>query len=486
MRLSYLIHPDEIRHANGLIADIPVSKPCDDSRKIQHGDLFFCMNGTNHSGFSFIEEATRSGACAIVTELGTDIRIGSLDIPVIEVKGVRAAYARAWSRYYGNPQEALRLIAITGTNGKTSTAYFLSEILRMSGEPTGLIGTVAYSDGIHTTASDYTTPPPDELYALFSDMKKERTHVAVMEASSHALAQDRLSGISFDIGIFSNLSRDHLDYHKSFEDYRAAKEKLFRASRISLINRDDKEALAIGFAAAGDVYYYSSENADAEFFIRNLSTAETGTDYELVIGDKILTIHTPLIGSFNGYNTAAAIAAARLLGVEDSLLTKAASRLTAPPGRLEKLATNTDFSIYIDYAHTPDALEKALLALRPLTKNLTVLFGAGGNRDRGKRPEMGRIADSIADRVIVTSDNPRNENPEAIIADIRAGIEHADTVSIPDRREAIAYAILHAVPGEIILLAGKGHENYVCDNTGKHDFSERDIVDKILKNTDKG
>lgn len=481
MRLSQILYPNEIL-TSGIAADFPVGMPCRDSRKITSGDIFFCTDGTKQSGFSYIGEAKHAGASAVVTEKGGAERTSRMGIPVIEVENVRRAYALAWSRALGEPQKALRLFAVTGTNGKTSVSYFLSELFRMTGHRTGLIGTVEYSDGTHSAASDYTTPPPEELYPLLLEMKKAGTELAVMEASSHAISQDRLFGLSFETGIFTNLSRDHLDYHKTWEAYRNAKAGLFRSCQNSLLNQDDAMARYMGFAAQGSVYYYSGENQNAEFFFDSIRCTAHGSYFLLhTYEGEHIPVETPLIGGFNLYNSAAAIAAARLAGIPAKALSEAAKKLTAPPGRLEKLPTGTDFSVFIDYAHTPDALEKALSALRPLTGRLTVLFGAGGERDRGKRPEMGHIAEENADFVIVTSDNPRSEAPQDIISDIAAGMKRKTHTCITDRKEAIEYAVTHAQAGEIILLAGKGHENYICDRFGKHTFSEREIVYQILK-----
>lgn len=484
MRISDMIPESELL-SHG-IADLDVGTPCRDSRRLQKGDLFFCMDGTHDSGFSHLSEAIWNGAAAIVTAPDGISRIGEIGIPVIEVSNVRRAYARAWSRFCGSPEKSLRLIAVTGTNGKTSVSYFISELLRLAGYATGLIGTVEYSDGTHKMTSDYTTPPPETLYPLLAEMKRTGDTFAVMEASSHAISQERLYGLIFETAVFTNLSRDHLDYHGTWEAYRDAKAALFRSCKNALINLDDAAAHDMGFAAAGNVFYYAGKNKDADFQIENPLCTPDGIRYTLrcetdPAEPEMISVSAPLVGGFHIYNSAAAIACAYLAGIPAGALEEAAKALSAPCGRLEKLDIGTDFSVFIDYAHTPDALEKALMTLRPLTKKLTVLFGAGGDRDRGKRPEMGRVAAQLADLAIVTSDNPRSEEPDAIIDDIVAGMKGAPLIRITDRKAAIEYAVTHAEAGEIILLAGKGHETYLWDKEGKHTFSEREIVYQIRK-----
>jgi UDP-N-acetylmuramoyl-L-alanyl-D-glutamate--2,6-diaminopimelate ligase len=471
MLLSHLLHQNEIL-SHGF-SDIQIEKPCADSRALQKNDVFFSENSA-----SYIEDAIRKGASAIV--VGKDAPVSSLPIPVFRVENVRKQYTLAWQRYTGHPEKSLRLIAVTGTNGKTSVSFFLAEILRIAGILAGLIGTVENSDGTHRYPSDYTTPTPEILYPMLLKMKQNGIPFAVMEASSHAIAQERLYGLSFETAVFTNLTRDHLDYHKTWDAYKSAKASLFRAAQNALINTDDSTAREMAFEATGDVYYYGKDK-DAEFVIEDALCTKNEIRYSLRIGSERLPLRLPLIGDFHVYNSAAAIAAAYLAGIPSEVLISAASRIHAPIGRLEKLIADTEYTIYIDYAHTPDALKKALTALRPLTGRLTVLFGAGGDRDRGKRPEMGSTADAIADRIILTNDNPRSEDPEQIFHDIMRGIRNKPTVLIPDRKEAIVYAMETARTDEIILLAGKGHERYLIDKNGKHPFSEREIVCKYLE-----
>ena len=380
----------------------------------------------------------------------------------------------------GHPEQKLRLVAVTGTNGKTTVSTLLQTILTENGERVGLIGTVECFDGKIYSPSEYTTPPPHILYPLLARMVKNGVTTVIMEASSHALSQERLYGLHFALAIFTNLTRDHLDYHGTREAYLAAKAKLFESASIALLNADDDAAAELAFHASGKVYYYAKHRSAAEFSIENAHCEEDSLSYTLQTMDGSLSIHANLIGRFNVYNTAAALSAASLLGVSHERLERAAKKLSAPRGRMERLPDTDDLRIFIDYAHTPDALSGALMALKPHTKKLTALFGAGGERDKGKRADMGRIAETIADRVIVTSDNPREEKPEAILRDILSGMKNEKHKVLADRAEAIRHAILTAESGETILLAGKGHEAYMLDGSGKHDFSEREIVEKAI------
>lgn len=373
------------------------------------------------------------------------------------------------------------IVGITGTNGKTTTSLALAHLLRKLGYTVGTVGTIFSDDGKQKRESTYTTPPPEELLPLLSRMRDNRVDFCVMEVSSHALAQERVKGLTFDLGIFTNLTRDHLDYHKTAEAYAAAKKKLFAASRASLLNIDDPAAVEMAWASAGIVWYYGTD-AGADLRIVPFRADRDGVSFTFDTGDKVLPVTSNLVGSFQPYNLGAALAACLLL--TGKLPEGPFADFSPVTGRMERLETDTDFDVYLDFAHTPDALERALSSLRPLCRGrLSVLFGCGGDRDRGKRPEMGRIASETADLVYLTSDNPRSEEPEAILADIRAGITKNNVTIISDRRVAIAQALSDQKPGDVLLLAGKGHENYIIDKKGRHGFREREIV---LEATKKG
>ena len=478
MHLSHIIKPGEILSPEKP-PETEIGKPQTDFRKLAKNDVFFCEDGFHESGFTYANRAHEKGAVAIVTAPGGAKRIGDIPIPILEVENVRKSYSLAWCRYEKDPAKDLRLIAVTGTNGKTSVASFLHTLLNEAGIPTGLIGTVEYTAGETHLLSSYTTPPPDILYPLLRTMKNQGVTTVVMEASSHAIAQHRLYGLQFETAVFTNLSRDHLDYHKTWEAYRDVKASLFSHANNAVIHLGDEEAKYIGSHATGNIYYYG-RNPNAEFYIECPRCNGTDIAYRLRFGAEAFDIRFPAVGDFHIENSAAAIACAFLEGVAPATLACVARRLRPPAGRMEKVSLPTDFSVYIDYAHSPEALELALRSLRPLTDKLTVVFGAGGDRDRGKRPQMGAMAETHADFVILTDDNPRNESSAAILDDIERGMQKENHIRIPDRTDAISFALRQAQTGEILLLAGKGHENYTIDQNGKHPFSEKEIITQVL------
>ena len=481
MQFSHIIKPEEILFSSKPW-DADIGVPRSDFRKLRKGDVFFCEDGFHESGFSYVARAPEKGALAVVTSRGGAKRIGTLPIPVFEVENVRKSYALAWSRYEDHPENALRLIAVTGTNGKTSVSYFLHTLLSACGVPAGLIGTVEYTDGKTSLPSSYTTPPPDILYPMLREMRDKGIRTVVMEASSHAIAQERLYGLRFETAVFTGLSRDHLDYHKTWEEYRDTKASLFTQTKNALIHLNDAQAKYMGSSATGNVYYYG-RNPEADFYIRIPKYGVHGISYTLCSEKNVFPVSIPVIGKFHIENSAAAIACADLEGIDGKTIAKAVQQLRAPTGRLEKVSLDTDFAVYIDYAHSPEALTAALSSLRPFTKKLTVLFGAGGDRDKGKRPGMGAAAEALADLVILTDDNPRNEAPSAILDDIEKGMKKENHIRIENREKAIIWALNQAEKGEILLLAGKGHENYTIDQTGKHPFSEKEIIQKWATST---
>lgn len=448
----------------------------EDSRKVTPGTVFVCVTGSNADGHKYAVQAAEKGCAAVVALHMTDAAV-----PHILVKDTRVAYSLISANFFGNPAKELKLVGVTGTNGKTTTAFLLKQILEKNGHRSGLIGTIQNMAGDEILPARFTTPEPFELQQTFRKIADAGCEYCVMEVSSQALAQERVSGCRFEAGIFTNLTQDHLDYHKTMENYLAAKEKLFSISKLGVINLDDPYSNDFLKTAGCKTYTYSSLYMNADFTARNVRLRSDGIDYELVGTGVIGRVSAAIPGSFSVYNTLAAASCALCLGIPLKGVTDAIGGVKGVKGRIEVVPTGRDFTVIIDYAHTPDALEKILKAVHGFAKGrVVVLFGCGGDRDRSKRPIMGAVAAHNADFLIVTSDNPRTEDPSAIISDIIPGIEDAPYVVIENRREAIAYALENARPDDIVLLAGKGHEDYQIIGREKHHFDEREVVAEVL------
>jgi UDP-N-acetylmuramoyl-L-alanyl-D-glutamate--2,6-diaminopimelate ligase len=431
---------------------IEVTSLAYDNRRAAPGTLFFCVPGFTRDGHDFAEEAVSAGAVALVVE-----RPLALDVPQIVVPDVRSAMAAAAARFYGDPTSELSVIGVTGTNGKTTTAFLVRALLEAQGLPCGLLGTVKSVIGGVEHEVVRTTPEAIELQRDFRAMVAAGDVACVMEVSSHALELRRAGGIHFAAAIFTNLTQDHLDFHPTMEDYFLAKRRLFAmAPGAAIINVDDPygRRLAteledpITFSLAGEATYSATE----------IETGLRGSRFTALTPDGPLALRSPLRGRFNVANVLAALAAARAVGVEVETAVEALVSAGQVPGRFEPVQEGQGFEVLVDYAHTPDSLENVLRAARELGGGrLHVVFGAGGDRDRGKRPLMGEIATRLADRVIVTSDNPRSENPVQIIQEILAGAGE-DVPWLTDRRAAISEAIAAADDGDVVVIAGKGHE----------------------------
>jgi UDP-N-acetylmuramoyl-L-alanyl-D-glutamate--2,6-diaminopimelate ligase len=429
-----------------------------DNRTVGPRDLFFCVRGFTRDGHDFAADAVGAGAAALVVDHQLD-----LDIPQIVVDDVRRAMAPAAATFYGDPTAELELVGVTGTNGKTTTAYLIRSLLEADGRRTGLLGTVkSVIAGVEHEVRR-TTPEAIDLQASLREMLDGGDHACVMEVSSHALELGRVDGCHFDVGVFTNLTQDHLDFHPTMEDYFQAKRKLFTEvhAQAAVINLDDE----YGARLASDPEIrtpitFALDRADAGFRAQDVRADTSGTLFELDTPEGRLEVRSPLRGRFNVYNVVAAIAAANALAVPLETASAAIAGADQVPGRFQSLEEGQDFAVIVDYAHTPDSLENVLTAARALTHGkLHVVFGCGGDRDRGKRPLMGEIAARLADEVIVTSDNPRSEDPEAIITEILTGAARSRPVGHePDRQAAIAAAIASAGPGDVVVIAGKGHE----------------------------
>src|SRR5919204_4480941 len=420
-----------------------------DNRTVTPGTVFFCVPGFSRDGHDFGPDAVARGAVA----LGVERPLG-LGVPEVRVADVRRAMAPAAARLYGDPTATLQAVGVTGTNGKTTTAFLLRALLEAAGRPTGLLGTVTAIVGGEQHEVARTTPEAIDLQRTFREMLDRGDEAVVMEASSHALELGRADAIHWAAAIFTNLTQDHLDFHPTMEDYFAAKRRLFEAAEgVKVVNVDDAygRRLAADFP---DAITIGIESPDAALRATDITSGFDGSRFRA----GGLELHSPLPRRFNVLNVLGAVATVRALGVDDATIAEALPRAARVPGRFEPVTEGQDFAVLVDYAHTPDSLENVLRAARPLADGrVIVVFGAGGDRDRGKRPLMGAIARELADVVIVTSDNPRSEDPQAIIDEILEGAGR-DVESYVDRREAIGRAVEAAGPGDVVVIAGKGHE----------------------------
>ena len=450
-----------------------------DSRKTLPGDLFVAIRGFETDGHRFIPKAVEKGAAAVLCEIPPED-----GTPFAQTGDCRLGLALASREFFGNPAGEMKLIGITGTSGKTTSSYLLKHLLESKLDAkVGLIGTNGNWIGDEVLHTERTTPESYELHRLFREMADAGCTHVVMEVSSHSLTLERVAGITFDVGIFANLSQDHLDFHKDMEDYAAAKRKIFSQSRVGWLNADDPWTPFMREGAKCPCFTFSAEKNDAALVAKDLRLSAGGVRFAALHEGKLAITKLGIPGIFSVYNALSVMAAGLSLGIPLEDCAEAMGSAKGVKGRMEVVPTDGDYAILIDYAHKPDALEKVLKTLRPLTRGrLIALFGCGGDRDHGKRPLMGRIAAELADLCVVTSDNPRTEDPMAIINDILAGMKNSATAVqvIPDREKAIAWAIDKAAPGDVILLAGKGHEDYQVVGKEKRHMDEREIVAAVL------
>ena len=453
-----------------------------DSRKCTPGSLFVAVEGNAVDGHKFIPKAIENGAKAVVYQNeGTFEKQDG--ITYIKAESSRRALSQLAARFYDYPSSKLNLVGVTGTNGKTTTATLLYRLFTSMGYACGLISTIANYVGSNRYHTEHTTPDPLELNALLAQMVDAGCAYCFMEVSSHAISQDRVADLTFKGGIFSNLTHDHLDYHKTFDNYRNCKKAFFDnlpKDAFALVNIDDVNGEVMVQNCKAHIYRYSCKKM-ADFRCRLVE--ETMDGMELVMDG--VQVWTRFIGAHNAYNLMAVYATAILLGADKEETLTRISAMKAVDGRLEYIKGGDNITAVVDYAHTPDALENVLKTLKEAARGeyLICVFGCGGDRDKTKRPEMGQIAAKYADRVVVTSDNPRTEQPEDIIADIKAGLDtaaRAKSVFITDRAEAIRSAILFAPAGAVILVAGKGHEDYQIIGTVKHHFDDKEVIAAVF------
>lgn len=453
-----------------------------DSRKVEPGYLFIAVRGSQKNGGTFIPEAVRRGAVAVVAEEKPEADIG---VPFIRVPDSRLAIARLAGAFHGFPARALKTVAITGTNGKTTCSYLIEHFLEAAGQKTGVIGTVNIRFSGTEVLAEETTPGPLRLQTVLARMREAACRFAVMEVSSHAMDQNRVAGIDFNAALFTNLTQDHLDYHGTLEAYFNCKARLFRSlasGATALLNADDARVVSLAGELSARVRTFGL-SAKADYRATEIRWTGRATHFRLVYPDGALEVETPLIGGHNVSNVLGSLSVVDALGLDLRQAAVAAASFGGVPGRLEAVEAGQDFLVFVDFAHTPDGLENVLSSLKPYNKGkLTVVFGCGGDRDATKRPKMGAIAARLADRVIVTSDNPRSEDPRAIGAAIKTGFpSHFTHYQVQlDRRKAIRQALLEARTGDIVLLAGKGHERTQIIGAEVLPFSDREEAERVL------
>lgn len=459
MRLSKILKGLEYKLIQGNEA-IEIEKIEYDSRKVGKGDVFVCITGFQTDGHTYALKAIQNGALALVCE--KELPELSNDITIIRVENTRKVLAFLSANYYNNPSENINVIGVTGTNGKTTTTYFIRSILEKAGHKTGIIGTIENKIGEKVLHTERTTPESLELQKLFYEMQQEQVNDVIMEVSSHSLDLHRVDGINYNIGIFTNLTQDHLDYHKTMENYKLAKAKLFERCKASVINIDDEAGKFMVEKSKGKVITFGINNK-ADLQAENIHISSDGVSFTLDYEQKQFPVilHTP--GKFSIYNALGSIGACLLMEIPMTVIIEGLKENQGVSGRFQTIKNKRGFHAIVDYAHTPDGLENILTTANEFVKGkILTVFGCGGDRDKTKRPIMGEIAGKLSDYCIITSDNPRTENPEAILDDIEEGTKKTkcEYIKLVDRREAICYAIKMAKEGDVVVIAGKGHEDY--------------------------
>lgn len=466
------------------VSALKVSGVTDDSRKVSKGCLFVAVKGHEMDGYDFIEAAIKNGAAAVAAERDFEAPSG---VARIIIEGSRAALPAIADNLYGHPSKAMKMIGITGTNGKTTSTYIIESILRCAGKEAGVIGTINYRFKGKEIPAKNTTPGPLELQSMLAGMRDAGVDACIMEVSSHSLDQRRVEPVLFDAAVFTNITSDHLDYHKTPRNYFLAKAKIFERMKkggTAVLNLDDKKVAGLKSKMKGKAITYGlSPKADVR--ATELSISMAGSSFTLVTPKGSVAIRTPLIGRHNVSNILAAAATAIALGIGPDVVKRGVEAFGAVPGRLEPVEAGQPFKVFVDFAHTQDALHNILSLLRDVAKEnrIITVFGCGGNRDRTKRPLMGKVACSFSDRVIITSDNPRFEEPADIIGEIELGVRDAfsNYDIVVDRREAIRKALSLASDGSIVVIAGKGHEKYQIVKGKVLPFDDTQVARSILE-----
>ncbi len=482
MKLKDIIKGLEIVESSGNL-DLDIANIEYDSRKVNENTLFICIKGFNSDGHKYIQSAIEKGAKAFLVQ--DDIYVEGYTF--IRVNDTRSSMAKVADNFYNHPSQKFGVIGVTGTNGKTSITTFLSEILKANNNKVGLVGTIKIFDGEKEIESNSTTPESVDLQGCFNTMVNNKCDYCAMEVSSHSLVLNRVDETEFKLGLFTNLTPDHLDFHNDLEDYRQAKEKLFyKTSVANIINIDDEGGKKIYDnikSLKTPVYTYGIDN-NADFMAKDIHISASGVSYKLVTPTYEEDVFIPVPGKFTVYNTLAVVAACYMLNIDKDVVLNALKSTNGVAGRFETVQNDKGISVIVDYAHTPDALENILNTAKEFAKGkIITVFGCGGDRDTTKRPLMGAISQKLSDICIVTSDNPRTEDPKLIIEDILNGLdkEHKNYETIIDRKEAIEEAIKMANKGDIVIIAGKGHENYQIIGKTKHHFDDKEIARDCLE-----
>jgi UDP-N-acetylmuramoyl-L-alanyl-D-glutamate--2,6-diaminopimelate ligase len=487
MRMDEIMKGIEIRRISGA-EDAEVAGVAYDSRKVLPGHLFVAVRGENADGHDFIQDAIKRGAVGVVCEKEPE-NSQSLAVPVVRVDDSRAALAAISNGLYGRPSGSLCCIGVTGTNGKTTTTYLIKSVLESWGKKVGLIGTIQYMIGDESCEAEHTTPEALEFQGLLYKMRMSGCTHVVSEVSSHALAQKRVDGTVFRTGVFTNLTRDHLDFHKTMEDYFCAKKRLFKEllDGVPVINYDDP----YGRRLLSDIahlrpglkksYTYGLEKG-SDFMAAEIKDSFEGLRFKILTEDGVYEAESSLIGLPNVYNILAAVGASVSLGVPWDVILTGIKDARPVKGRFERIDAGQKFLAIVDYAHTEDALERLIYTARGLTEGkIITVFGCGGDRDSGKRPKLGAIATRLSDFVVITSDNPRSEKPEKIINEIEAGVVKRNYLVEPERREAIKRAVLLAGDNDVVLVAGKGHESSQVVGGRSFHFNDREVLEEAIK-----
>ncbi|MBQ8761773.1 MAG: UDP-N-acetylmuramoyl-L-alanyl-D-glutamate--2,6-diaminopimelate ligase [Clostridia bacterium] len=485
MKIEKIVGNEKIERIIGDFTEIDIKNLCCDTHKIEKDSLYFCLKGSSVDGHDFAENAKKLGACALVVE-----RVLDVDLPQIVVKNARYAMAVMAGNFYDNPRNKLNLIGITGTNGKTTTTYMIQSILQNAGHKVGVIGTIGVVIEDITLPAQLTTPDPIELHKLFAQMVEYGIDSVVMEVSAHAIALDKMAGVVCDVGVLTNVTQDHIDFFKSFKNYSQTKEKFITSQfcKYGVVNIDDKIGKKI-------VLNNEKNNTNLKIFSFGLNNpcdvfavkpeySLSGTNYCLNLFDELYTIKTKLIGQFNLLNALGAATACKILGINDRAIIQGLKDMDFVPGRFNVIDLGNNKSAILDYAHTPDGLMNILSATRKVTSGKIIsVFGCGGNRDALKRPIMGKISGELADFTIITSDNPRFEEPMKIISHIEDGIKQVSQnyLCVEDRKQAIDYALNMLNENDVVVISGKGAEEYIDKNGIKYPYSDKQTILEINK-----